>query len=431
MTKKRLALLLSLLSALCLLTVTAWADAPAAPDQAAVYELVGDITLQCEEQTDHNRCFNRLSSSYFTTTEVIQENETYICTLTIRGKSLLEDFNILQQYEGYKGHILSGEKTVSLPLTYASGEWAVADPDFTKESLVFRITCKEPAAPTMAELAQMPLRARVSCDYCNDYRTYAVAPDALDLSGGWIFWSDSDDSWGYCIPFDPTAGLMQYNKDTGAAHLLKWNGPIALLYQNGAWTYVKETSSSSSDGYVSVAAAPTMDELKRMGLKIGVSCTGSRHAAKSDFALPSADQLTYTLVWNETGRYYETRISLTTAAADSYVTQYGKAVGATHTRKTTGYVTIYWYNGGPVVSSLENGVAVQAEIEPPAQSEGWKLDGQIISITAQCDKPIIVPTEDKKITSAKTFDAGIAAYMGLSILSAAGTAVVFRKKREQ
>lgn len=47
MTKKRLALLLSLLSALCLLTVTAWADAPAAPDQAAVYELVGDITLQC------------------------------------------------------------------------------------------------------------------------------------------------------------------------------------------------------------------------------------------------------------------------------------------------------------------------------------------------------------------------------------------------
>ena len=396
-----------------------------------MYELVGDITLQCEEQTDHNRCFNRLSSSYFTTTEVIQENETYICTLTIRGKSLLEDFNILQQYEGYKGHILSGEKTVSLPLTYASGEWAVADPDFTKESLVFRITCKEPAAPTMAELAQMPLRARVSCDYCNDYRTYAVAPDALDLSGGWIFWSDSDDSWGYCIPFDPTAGLMQYNKDTGAAHLLKWNGPIALLYQNGAWTYVKETSSSSSDGYVSVAAAPTMDELKRMGLKIGVSCTGSRHAAKSDFALPSADQLTYTLVWNETGRYYETRISLTTAAADSYVTQYGKAVGATHTRKTTGYVTIYWYNGGPVVSSLENGVAVQAEIEPPAQSEGWKLDGQIISITAQCDKPIIVPTEDKKITSAKTFDAGIAVYMGLSILSAAGTAVVFRKKREQ
>lgn len=94
-------------------------------------------------------------------------------------------------------------------------------------------------------------------------------------------------------------------------------------------------------------------------------------------------------------------------------------------------MTIYWYNGGPVVSSLENGVAVQAEIEPPAQSEGWKLDGQIISITAQCDKPIIVPTEDKKITSAKTFDAGIAVYMGLSILSAAGTAVVFRKKREQ
>lgn len=424
MTKKRLALLLSLLSALCLLTVTAWADAPAAPDQAAVYELVGDITLQCEEQTDHNRTFNKIFPSNFTATEATEENGTYTCTLTILGESFLSDVNLWN-----KGHMLSGTTTVSLPLTYDTDKWVVADTGFRKGSLVFKTSCKKPAAPTMAELAQMPLRARVSCDCCSDYRTYAVAPDALDLSDGWIFWSDSDDSWGYCIPFDPTAGLMQYNKDTGAAHLLKWNGPIALLYQNGAWTYVKETA--GSDGFISVAAAPTMDELKSMGLKIGVSCTGSRHAAKSDFALPSADQLTYTLVWNETGRYYETRISLTTAAADSYVTQYGKAVGATHTRKTTGYVTIYWYNGGPVVSSLENGVAVQAEIEPPAQSEGWKLDGQIISITAQCDKPIIVPTEDKKITSAKTFDAGIAAYMGLSILSAAGTAVVFRKKREQ
>lgn len=424
MTKKRLALLLSLLSALCLLTVTAWADAPAAPDQAAVYELVGDITLQCQEQTDHNRTFNKIFPRNFTATEATEENGTYTCTLTILGESFLSDVNLWNE-----GHMLSGTTTVSLPLTYDTDKWVVADTGFRKGSLVFKTSCKKPAAPTMAELAQMPLRARVSCDCCSDYRTYAVAPDALDLSGGWIFWSDFDDSWGYCIPFDPTAGLMQYNKDTGVAHLLKWNGPIALLYQNGAWTYVKETA--WSDGFISVAAAPTMDELKSMGLKIGVSCAGSRHAAKSDFALPSADQLTYTLVWNETGRYYETRISLTTAAADSYVTQYGKAVGATHTRKTTGYVTIYWYNGGPVVSSLENGVAVQAEIEPPAQSEGWKLDGQIISITAQCDKPIIVPTEDKKITSAKTFDAGIAAYMGLSILSAAGTAVVFRKKREQ
>lgn len=419
MTKKRLALLLSLLSALCLLTVTAWADAPAAPDQAAVYELVGDITLQCQEQTDHNRTFNKIIPRNFTATEVTGENGTYTCTLTILGESFLSDVNLWN-----KGHMLSGTTTVSLPLTYDTDKWVVADTGFRKGSLVFKTSCKKPAAPTMAELAQMPLRARVSCDCCSDYRTYAVAPDALDLSGGWIFWWDSDDSWGYCIPFDPTAGLMQYNKDTGAAHLLRSNGPVSLRYQNGAWTY-------ESDGYIFTAAAPTMDELKSMGLKIGVSCAGSRHAAKSDFALPSADQLTYTLVWNETGRYYETRISLTTAAADSYVTQYGKAVGATHTRKTTGYVTIYWYNGGPVVSSLENGVAVQAEIEPPAQSEGWKLDGQIISITAQCDKPIIVPTEDKKITSAKTFDAGIAAYMGLSILSAAGTAVVFRKKREQ
>lgn len=203
MTKKRLALLLSLLSALCLLTVTAWADAPAAPDRAAVYELVGDITLQCQEQTDHNLTFNKIFPRNFTATEATEENGTYTCTLTILGESFLSDVNLWNE-----GHMLSGTTTVSLPLTYDTDKWVVADTGFRKGSLVFKTSCKKPAAPTMAELAQMPLRARVSCDCCSDYRTYAVAPDALDLSGGWIFWSDFDDSWGYCIPFDPTAGLM-------------------------------------------------------------------------------------------------------------------------------------------------------------------------------------------------------------------------------
>lgn len=191
MTKKRLALLLSLLSALCLLTVTAWADAPAAPDQAAVYELVGDITLQCQEQTDHNRLFDEIYTSSFETTEVTEENGVYTCTLTILGESFLSRFNFR-----HEDHIMSGATTVSLPLTYDTDKWVVADTGFRKGSLVFKTSCKEPAAPTMAELAQMPLRVRVSCDCCNDYRTYDVAPDALDLSGGWIFWSDFDDSWG-------------------------------------------------------------------------------------------------------------------------------------------------------------------------------------------------------------------------------------------
>lgn len=159
MTKKRLALLLSLLSALCLLTVTAWADAPAAPDQAAVYELVGDITLQCQEQTDHNRTFNKIFPRNFTATEVTEENGTYTCTLTILGESFLSDVNLW-----YEGHTLSGAAAVSLTLTYDTDKWVVADTGFQKGSLVFTTSCKEPAAPTMAELAQMPLRVRVSCD---------------------------------------------------------------------------------------------------------------------------------------------------------------------------------------------------------------------------------------------------------------------------
>ena len=43
---------------------------------------------------------------------------------------------------------------------------------------------------------------------------------------------------------------------------------------------------------------------------------------------------------------------------------------------------------------------------------------------------VVTPSTDKTVTSADTFDAGIAMYVGMSVMAAAGSAVVIGKKKD-
>ena len=122
-----------------------------------------------------------------------------------------------------------------------------------------------------------------------------------------------------------------------------WDGCITLYYQNGAWTYIEDDH--LSEGQIAVAPAPTAEELKELGLSVYVCCAENKHAVKNDFPLPADDQLTFTPAWNEKEHRGEYCVSLTAAAADSYVAQYSAAVGKNHTRIYTGNAILYWYDG--------------------------------------------------------------------------------------
>lgn len=61
-------------------------------------------------------------------------------------------------------------------------------------------------------------------------------------------------------------------------------------------------------------------------------------------------------MWNKVEQRSEYCVSLTAAAADSYVAQYSAAVGKDHTRIYTGNAILYWYDGGAMV---------YADAEPP------------------------------------------------------------------
>lgn len=418
MRKKLFALLPGLALLLTLLAVTAWGSSLTIPNPALeqVDQLLGNVTLQCINESNYNqKCSfsgNRRTDACSVALDR-KENGVYYCTLTVNASA----FTLPE------GHRLTGETTRNFTVKYdtATQEWSLVDPT-TEINLTFYMTCTEPAVPTYQELLGIypnGLKARIyptTGDISDPYFTLTEA--TIDFKNAEVkqdFWRDY-----YCrIPLQEDALIKAFNAEGG--YLLLNCGYIRLKLDNdGIWH-------SNDEVRIYAAPAPNVGEL---GLSANVVCADGSHARR---AYPLAkEQLTFTPVWDKNENSYTYQVSLSGSAADSLVSLYSTDVGKTHTRQAVSTVTIYWHSDGdPGLLSLENGVAVQAEIEPPAQSEGWCLDSKIISITAKCDKSVIIPAEDKKITSAKTFDAGIAAYMGLSILSAAGTAVVFRKKRQQ
>lgn len=427
MTKKRIVLLLGLVLVLSLITVTAWATLPPTePDQKQVLALTGNVRLQCRDHPDHSETFDYYPSG-FSVSDRLFENGEFICTLTVFGESFLHRFNRLSdQYH----HILAGSGTLKLRLKYdaAAQAWVVADEGFQNGSLTFAVICAEPAAPTAAEMAQMPLCAAVSDLDNYDHRQYALDPGALDFENGWSYWVEYQDMWGYCVPFDATDIIRQYNRDTGRNNLLVWGGHITLYYQNGAWTYIEDDA--LSEGQIAAAPAPTAEELKEMGLRVYVCCAESKHDTKSDFPLPTDGQLTFTPVWNKVEQRSEYCVSLTAAAADSYVAQYSAAVGKDHTRIYTGNAILYWYDGGAAVYA-----DAEPPLDPPVRQRGWYLDRTELDLAAECRDDPIIParrpgrrTGQQVIESAKTCDGGIALYAGLSLLSLTGSAVLGKKK---
>lgn len=390
------------------------------PDNLAVQRLMGTVTLQCTNDNNHKYeySFGEVPrTDTYSVALVREENGVYYCTLTVNA-DVFREFMLSND-----SHRLTGDTTRDFAVQYDSvkKEWSLADP--TEKNPTFTMTCTPLAVPTYPELLGIypnGLKARIyptTGDISDPY--FTLTEEMIDFKNENA--KVEQDYLGdyYCrIPLKEDTLIKAFNAKGG--YLLLNCGYIRLKLENGSWRPDNEVD-------IYAAPAPTVEEL---GLSANVVCADGRHTLRA--YTPAKDQLTLTPVWDEDENCYMYRVSLSSSAADRLVARYSTDVGKTHTRQTVSTVTIYWHSDGdPGLLSLENGVAVQAETEPPAQSEGWCLDSKIISITAKCDKSVIIPAEDKKITSAKTFDAGIAAYMGLSILSAAGTAVVFRKKRQQ
>ena len=217
--------------------------------------------------------------------------------------------------------------------------------------------------------------------------------------------------------------------------------------------------------YIFLCDLPTAAEL---GLKVNVQCKDGKHTDKTygTANLLADTSLSFTptppihhLYPGSPYVEYRYQVSLTDAAANGYAANYGTSVGKTHTwDKNKDSVTMYWGsndNGGASNYSIDPdnrdsaAIAVYSdpatdppEVDPDNPDHRWKLvrgSKDTLTVNATCTTTTTggtgggsstKKTETTTVKSATTFDAGVALYAGLGILSMTGSAVVIRKKKE-
>ena len=96
----------------------------------------------------------------------------------------------------------------------------------------------------------------------------------------------------------------------------------------------------------------------------------------------------------------------------------------------------YWGGGAPSTTQIPATIADKVKVDTYATTNNNGVVGGLVDPNAPTPTPVypyyppvVEDTTDKDVTSAKTFDAGIALYVGVSVLGAMGT-VALGKKRE-
>lgn len=462
MKTRIITLLLGLMAAISLLTVTVWADDPRPQDPLnyTIQQLIGNITLECKHRTDHNVCSDQLrySGNYpfaFENGAYNAEENTYSYKLVVLAEKFVSywDGENRDDYDFHHWQIDTPTAEFTLIYTFdteTTEKWSLADKNgnaLDRPGITFQVSCEKPALPTAEDLNNQDLRVSVLDKSTYVGRFYDVTSDLCDLSAlssENIYWGDTKDTWLCSVPLNCDLLLKQYQQDVSGNFMLQSGDSIYLKYDMSAKKWV-----SYGYSFINVIPAPSMELLKELGVtSVNVSCQGGSHDSKT-FALTSFDQLSGSWVHNETAPD-EYRLFLTSAAADSYVAQYSAAVDKTHTLDSSGYVALIWYQpGGTSHLSLDDGIAVYANTDPVEEDpyrERWMLVGNkaAFNITAVCvnETPrdtshtrrypaVTAPVQAAKptVSSAKTFDGGVALYVGLSLLSVTGSAALLHKRK--
>ena len=447
MKTRIITLLLGLMAAISLLTVTAWAeDAPELSKHKA-QELIGSITLRCK---DHQSVLNFPEIARYTDFSLewdsTKSNDSvYVGTLTVNAVPFVDYWNLQTNDDPH--HIITGNNTYTFGITYTVADeekWSLKDADgnpvTNSPGVTFQVSCEKPTLPDAELLAQSKVFICVA--NTPTYLPYNPRGNWYDanISDNSISWDNNIHTWRCRIPVDVDAILKQYAQDNGGSFVAPPDFYIWLKYDmnSNQWTpwYGDEPAAD-----IYAIPAPTPDDLKRLDITANISCKDGSHAVKS-FALTSFSQLSGSWVYNETSDQYEYHLTLTNAAAKDFVAQYDVVVEKTHSLDNiTGQVTLIWDRGEPDISSLDGGIAVYANTE-----EHWALVGnaKAFNITAVCvnETPrdtshtrrypaVTAPAQaaEPTVSSAKTFDGGVALYAGLSLLSVTGSAALLHKRK--
>ena len=402
------------------------------PTKPTMDSLLNPVAMNCND-SNHVRSYRFNDPGSYAThsiSDVSYQNNCYFFNLTVNGATFLEYMNNQREFSDRNTTHNFADQTTSYVFKAKyelnSGAWSFVDENVNK-NITFNVTCAKPTPPDSDALKTLNNGYPLLADVSSSPTALPLTADLLDYTNVNYRW-DSYKNYYLCyIPLNETALANMYNGRNGSGLLLDSFG-INLKYDSNGWSFL-----DNSSNYVASITVVPASSVNTLGLTANVVCKDSKHTPKP-FTLGD-NQLTFTRVRNDKEDRYEYRVSLTDAAANSLVSQYGSAIGKSHTKQSVTSVTMYWDNGGGSASanSLENGVAVYAN------QPGWQLtDPKAITVTAACTdggnnigpaKNPYVKEEPKTVTSAKTFDGGVALYAGLTLLSLTGSALTFRGKK--
>ncbi len=495
MKKTITALLLSLVTVLCL-TAVAWAtESPAAPDaptDAQLLALTDVVKISCiadEDPVTHvtrhgSRSYQLIPGTYTTKDYTGKDCEVeyvdsaqawrYIFWLTEAGeKAYISKF----EQETNSSHY-SPLPDTGIILVYRNAEsgWQLDAVDGAAEiRLTDCNTIPKPDAPS-----QDLIKTGKVFVVCESNHQHSVSE--FTLAAGTYYTDATSMRWN--AEYNNRAGAWLYNVylrqgnegispyvnpffQANGKHLVNYvGGEVSFIYRSNEnkWEILGDGEYFSA-AHIWVCDFPTAAEL---GLNVNVTCKDGTHADKKyDTANLLADtSLSFEPVlipYSSMEPYYveyHYKVFLTDTAANGYAANYSTAVGKTHTwDKVRDSVMMCWSGNQSSNYSIDPdnrdsaAIAVYSdpandppiEVDPDNPDYKWMLvEGSKNTLTLTATDTTTTPPggtgggfpfkDSNKTTttvsSPKTFDAGMAVYAGLAILSLTGSAMVIRKKNE-
>ena len=389
--------------------------------------LAGKVNMVCETNNSHNHTYGLLENTYNTSEVAKNANGVYTCTVTIINDSGVSEYIAKYNDDTNSKHEAgdtANDLTITLEYDKENSKWVVSATDNT--AIIYVKCTPEPEAPEAPTAEDLKSIRGVLVDCLSDPQaithsdmafpffenTYEVGDVVLDQeTDQYTCVVTVTDPQAYVNSYDFMLGLMLGKTDL-IHHVMQpttQTPTVTLVYdETNGWQRPERTYATITA--ICMIKAPTAEDLENYKL-VKVDCdTRISHGEKS-YAL--LDGTFSAEVTDDGDGNFQCVITITQEGAKEYVKQYGKDLGKTHSLKKLedATITLKYKDNSWVVDDNDSSASILAKCSTGSNTTTGTDDG-------------------KTVTSQKTFDAGIALYAGLSILSLTGGALVIRKRKE-
>ena len=217
MRKRIITLLLGLMAAIALLTVTAWAvEPPLKLSKQEAQKLIGSITLQCSEHQNVLNFTDIARINDFSLDPKPTAADNYDGKLTVNAVPFVDYWNGKTNDDPH--HIITGEKSAEFDVKYTASEgWTLIGADgkpvTDPPGVIFYVSCQKPEPPALTLLNDAKVYIRLA--NTSDDILYTPQGNWYDanISDKNISWDNWNNTWICRIPVDVDAILKQYAQD--------------------------------------------------------------------------------------------------------------------------------------------------------------------------------------------------------------------------